>query len=232
VVSGGSDDLAVDAEDITPEQALAFEASEPTVSFGEPPRPLVLGDHLPHESPPVMTVPLLIMGVLSIVGGVLAIPLKGVEFLTTWLEPVFRDAATIKTPSFAEGLLLSGISVVLGLVGIGIAISLYRRGIPSPERDPAVERLGVLGRLFGHAYYYDEGVSRFVAGPGRRLAEWISSIFDRRIVDGAVNGIASLVRGTAGGIRRVQTGLVRSYALWIAVGAAGLLLYLVIWAGR
>jgi NADH-quinone oxidoreductase subunit L len=95
-----------------------------------------------------------------------------------------------------------------------------------------VERLGVLGRLFGHAYYYDEGVSRFVAGPGRRLAEWISSIFDRRIVDGAVNGIASLVRGTAGGIRRVQTGLVRSYALWIAVGAAGLLLYLVIWAGR
>jgi len=232
VVSGGSDDLPVDAEGIMADEAAAFEASEPTVSFGEPPRPLVLGDHLPHESPPVMTAPLLFLGALSVVGGLLAVPLKGVEFLTVWLEPVFGDAPTVKTPSFVEGVALSTISVAVGLVGIGIAISWYRRGIPAADRDPALERFGVLGRVFGHAYYYDEGISRFVAGPGRRMTEWVSSIFDGRIVDGAVNGIAALVRVIAGGLRRVESGLVRSYALWIAVGAAGLLLYLVIWAGR
>jgi NADH-quinone oxidoreductase subunit L len=232
VVAGGSDDEVVAlADDIDPE-AAAFEASEPTVAFGEPPRPLVLGDHLPHESPPVMTVPLLFMGGLAVIGGVLAIPLKGIEFLGIWLEPVFRDVPTIKTPSFEEGLFLSLVSVVLGLVGIAIAIGWYRRGIPAPDRDPAVERLGWFGRLFGYAYYFDEGIARFVRGPGRRIFEWISAIFDRRIVDGAVNGIASLVRGTAVGLRKVQSGFVRSYALWIAIGAAGLLLYFVVWAGR
>jgi NADH-quinone oxidoreductase subunit L len=166
------------------------------------------------------------------VGGVLAIPLRGIEFLPEWLDPVFRDAAVIRTPSFFDGLALSAISVVVGLIGIAIGISWYRRGLPAPDRDPAVERLGGFARLFGHAYHYDEGIARFVAGPGRRIFEWVSSIFDRRIIDGAVNGIGSLVRGTAGGLRKVQTGLVRTYALWIAIGAAGLLLYLVIWAGR
>jgi NADH-quinone oxidoreductase subunit L len=163
---------------------------------------------------------------------VLAIPLRGVEFLTEWLDPVFRDAAVIRTPSFFDGLALSAISVVVGLIGIGIGISWYRRGLAAPDRDPALEHLGALGRLFGHAYHYDEGIGRFVAGPGRRIFEWISSIFDKRIIDGAVNGIGSLVRGTAGGLRKVQTGLVRTYALWIAIGAAALLLYLVVWAGR
>jgi len=232
VVAGGSDDGPEPGVGAVHTEPADFESSEPTVSFGEPPRPLVLGDHLPHESPPVMTVPLLLMGTLAVVGGILSIPLKGIEFLSIWLEPVFRDVKAIETPSFAEGVLLSAVSVAVGLVGIGIAISWYRRGIPAADRDPAVERLGVLGRLFGHAYYYDESIAKLVSGPGRRLAEWVSAIFDGRVVDGAVNGIGELVRATGIGLRKVQTGLVRSYALWIAVGAAGLLLYLVVWVGR
>jgi NADH-quinone oxidoreductase subunit L len=167
-----------------------------------------------------------------VVGGVLAIPLKGIEWLTEWLDPVFKGVPVIETPSFVDGLILSLISVVVGLVGIGIAISWYRRGIPAADRDPALERLGPLGRLFGHAYYFDEGIAKFVSGPGRRFAEWVSAIFDARIVDGAVNGVAALVRGAAGGLRKVQSGLVRNYALWIVVGAVGLLLYLLIWVGR
>ena len=238
VVSGGSDDVAVAVATADPDAgdvdaaAYAFELSEPTVSFGEPPRPRVLGDHLPHESPPTMTIPLLILATFAVIGGILSIPIRSIEWLTEWLQPVFRTVPVIETPSFWEGLVLSAISVIVGFIGIGIAISWYRRGIPGPDRDPALERLGPFAKVFGHAYYFDEAVARFVAGPGRRIFEWISAIFDVRIIDGAVNGVASLVRGVAGGLRKVQTGLVRSYALWIVVGAAALLLYLVVWAGR
>ena len=179
-----------------------------------------------------MTIPLLILATFAVIGGILSIPIRSIEWLTEWLDPVFRTVPVIETPSFWEGLVLSAISVIVGFIGIGIAISWYRRGIPDPDRDPALERLGPFAKVFGHAYYFDEAVARFVAGPGRRIFEWISAIFDVRIIDGAVNGVASLVRGAAGGLRKVQTGLVRSYALWIVVGAAALLLYLVVWAGR
>jgi NADH-quinone oxidoreductase subunit L len=232
VVSGGSDDDGMERGHGKVMTIDEFEASEPTVSFGEPPRPRVLGDHLPHESPPIMTAPLLVLATLSVFGGLLSIPLRGIDALGSWLDPVFRDAPAINIPSFWDGVILSAISVLLGLIGIGIAISWYRRGIPAPDRDPALERLGVFGRLFGHAYYFDEGIARFVSGPARRFAEFVSSVIDARIIDGAVNGVATLVRGAAGGIRKVQSGLVRAYALYIVLGAVALLLYLLVWAGR
>ena len=74
-------------------------------------------------------------------------------------------------------------------------------------------------------------MARLVGGPLHRAGSWLADTFDARIVDGAVNGVGTLVRGSDG-IRRVQSGLVRSYALWIVVGAAALLLYLLLFAGR
>jgi NADH-quinone oxidoreductase subunit L len=126
---------------------------------------------------------------------------------------------------------LSVISVLVALVGLAIALSLYRDGIPTPEGDPLPERLGVAGRLFQHAYYFDETIANLVRGPVTRGAEWLNQGFDLGIIDGAVNGVATLVRDAGGRLRRVQTGLVRNYALGVVVGAVALLVYLAVRAG-
>jgi NADH-quinone oxidoreductase subunit L len=223
VVTGGSDD--------DPE----WDPREPTVAFGAPVRD-AMGEvseaHPPHEAPPTMTMPVLVLAGLAIVGGVLSIPLKGLEFLVEWLHPVFSDVPEIHSPSFAKGLALAGASVLVALIGIGLAVKLYRRGLDAPDDDPAMVRLGPLGRVFGNAYYFDDSVSRLVGGPLKRAGTWLSDTFDVRGVDGAVNGVGALVQRGALGLRRVQSGLVRSYALWIVIGAAGLLLFFLLYAGR
>jgi NADH-quinone oxidoreductase subunit L len=133
VVAGGADDEEPTAEEAAAEGASPDAASEameagnwderePTVQFGEPPRTPQLGDHEPHESPPVMTAPLVVLGVLAMLGGIILIPLKGLQFLDDWLEPVFHGVAEIHTPSFAEGVVLTAISVIAGFVGIGIGV--------------------------------------------------------------------------------------------------------------
>jgi NADH-quinone oxidoreductase subunit L len=207
-----------------------WDREEPTVSYGEAPRPRRLEPgHPPHEAPPVMTIPVLVLGALAVVGGLLSLPLKGLETLVQWLHPVFADVPDIKSPSFAGGLALSGAAVAVGVVGIALAWLWYRK---ESDTDPAIARLGPLAGVFGHAYYYDDGVTSLVGGPGRRLATWLADFVDQRIIDGAVLGVGRLVARAAQGLRRTQSGLVRNYALWIALGLAGLLLYLLIYAGR
>ena len=207
-----------------------FSLGSPTVPAYVPPKPARL-THPPHESPVTMTFPIVALAVLAAVGGVLSLPFKSVEFLTQWLEPVFADAPKIDVTSFVAGSTLEGISVVFGLVGLYIAYRIYRQGIPSPEADPLPQRLGVAGRLFQHAYYFDEIIADVVRGPVTRGAEWLNRGFDLGIIDGAVNGVATLVRDAGGRLRRVQTGLVRNYALGVVLGAVALLVFLAVRAG-
>jgi NADH-quinone oxidoreductase subunit L len=93
---------------------------------------------------------------------------------------------------------------------------VYLRG----KADPRVVEQPVLAR----GWYFDETVSRFMGGPGRKLFD-LGVLFDRVVIDGAVNGVGRLVRGSGGGLRRIQTGFVRSYAASVAIGAAILVGY-------
>jgi NADH-quinone oxidoreductase subunit L len=219
---------AVEAADEAEEHGFSLES--PTVPAYVPPKPARL-THPPHESPVTMTFPIVALAVLAAVGGVLSLPFRSVEFLTQWLEPVFADAPKIDVTSFVAGSTLEGISVVFGLIGLYIAYRIYRQGIPSPEGDPLPERLGVTGRLFQHAYYFDEIIANLVRGPVYRFADWLNRGFDLGIIDGAVNGVATLVRDAGGRLRRVQTGLVRNYALGVVLGAVALLVFLAVRAG-
>jgi NADH-quinone oxidoreductase subunit L len=219
-------------EEMAPPAASDAEEEEdvtvsPTVAFGEPPSAKRL-DHDPHESPSTMTLPILVLASLAAVAGVLNLPFEGIEFLTEWLEPVFEDVPEIHPNSFVGGFALSTLSVVFGLMGILVALTLYRGGLRRPDDDPGLARLGPVGRLFGHAYYFDEAIARTVAGPVTRFADWLDRTVDARGIDGAVNGIARLFRNFGGGLRRVQTGLVRNYALGVVLGAAGLLLFMLV----
>jgi NADH-quinone oxidoreductase subunit L len=182
----------------------------------------------PHESPPVMTIPLIVLAVLSLVGGAINLPFKKLEILRHWLEPVFVGAHTPEPTSFTAGFALSTVALVLSVVGILVAVSVYKHGLPRFDADPLRERLGPMYKLFAHAWYIDEGVAAAVGGPGRRAAEWLARTFDGGVIDGAVNGLGRLFREGGQGLRRVQSGLVRSYAVGIALGAVALLLFVLV----
>ena len=110
--------------------------------------------------------------------------------------------------------ILAIVAIIAAVSGIFVASLVYLRG-----RVKAVEP-GVLA----HAWYYDESVTRFVGGPGTKgfgAVAW----FDRNVVDGAVNGIATVVRTSGRGMRTLQSGFVRSYALGISAGVVVVLGY-------
>ncbi|HUI47412.1 MAG TPA: NADH-quinone oxidoreductase subunit L, partial [Acidimicrobiia bacterium] len=183
--------------------------------------------HEPHESPWIMTIPLVALAVLSTVGGVIDLPFDNskLNLLDRWLAPVLRGAPAIPATSFGAGLALSTVALVIAVVGIVVGRAVYRNGLDARGDDPAVERLGPFANVLANAYYLDVGVARFVSGPITTAARFLSEGIDRDVIDGAVNGLGRTFRGIGGGLRRVQTGLVRNYALGIVLGAVLLLVF-------
>jgi NADH-quinone oxidoreductase subunit L len=175
----------------------------------------------PHESPWTMTAPLVILGVLTFFGGLLDLPIG--HALEKWLEPVFPPAIVPDihvSPGVKVALVV--ITLVVALVGVILAYIPWMRRAEHPELEPAVLQ---------HAWYYDDAVSAFVAGPGTEVADFAAYDVDKGVIDGAVNGVAWLTRQTGRGLRKLQTGYVRNYALGIAGGAAAILLYVAIRSG-
>ena len=180
------------------------------------------GDFKPHESPRVMLVPLVVLSVLSVIGGGLQLPFsKDLHFLEHWLEPVIEESERkiSGTWAYENKYVLLGVAIVVALVGIALSLAVYAK-----RRLPAVEP-----KVLENAWYYDAAVARVVGGPGKAAFDGITR-FDARVVDGAVNGAGTVARGLGGFVRRSQTGFVRAYAALIAVGAVALLAWFV-WRG-
>jgi NADH-quinone oxidoreductase subunit L len=171
----------------------------------------------PHESPWTMTAPLVVLAFLAAVAGFLNLPFSGSpHWLEDWLEPVTGRYGAVITYSNATIVALLAVSTVVAVGGIAVAFAVYRRHkIPARLFEPV---------LFLKGWYYDITVSDFMGGPGRAFFDGLAW-FDRTVVDGAVNGVGTLARGTGGVVRRAQTGLVRTYALAIAIGSVLLILF-------
>ena len=162
----------------------------------------------PHESPSVMTIPLIVLAALSLGGGVL----YAGHWIVDWLEPVVGHEEH-EPPLSALVMTLITLGVVL--VGVAIAVWRYRRDV-APEAPVRVSPLTTFARrdLYGDAL--NETV---FMRPGQYLTR--TMVFgDNRGVDGLVNGMAALFGGASGRLRRMQTGFVRSYALSMVFGAA------------
>ncbi len=208
-----------------PQRAHEHDATaSPTVDFGTEPSPKHLSGN-PHEGSKVMIAPVLILATFSIFAGLLNLPFTKLEFLNAFLEPVFAGFHAPEPTSFVSALMLDVVAVLVVGTGIWIAYKTYGKGLDSTKPDPTTKRLGRLGRLFGNAWYYDKFVSAAVGGPLRKASQWLSDVFDLKVIDGAVNGVAHLVVVAARNMRRIQTGLVRQYALGIVLGTVLLLLY-------
>ncbi|MGA1405433.1 MAG: NADH-quinone oxidoreductase subunit L [Ilumatobacteraceae bacterium] len=180
------------------------------------------GDFTPHESPRVMLIPLVVLSVLSVIGGAMQLPFsKNLHFLEHWLEPVVEESErSIKgTWAYDNKYVLLGVAIVVALAGIALSLAVYAK-----RRLPAVEP-----KVLENAWYYDATVARVVGGPGAAAFDGITR-FDARVVDGAVNGAGSLARGLGSLVRRSQTGFVRAYAAIIALGTVAVLAWFV-WRG-
>ena len=176
-----------------------------------------------HESPGSMTVPLMLLAVFSVIGGWVGIPevLGGHNYFEEWLAPVFAHGAAAghgaaHHPVALELGLMAG-SVAVALFGIGLAYYLYRVRTEKPEKIA-----GTVPRLYDvvyNKYYVDEIYDVVIV---RRIVDgsvWLWRAFDAAFIDGIVNGVASLVRGTGDRLRRVQTGVVGNYAFSLLLGA-------------
>ncbi|MBU3700703.1 MAG: NADH-quinone oxidoreductase subunit L [Acidimicrobiia bacterium] len=170
------------------------------------------GDFHPHESPPSMTIPLVVLGFLAAVLGVLNLPFTDqLQFLGRWLEPVVGANEAHFELSGAKLTFELVLSTVVAVGSIVVAYFTYLR--------PRLRARWFEPRLFAEGWYYDKGITAFVGGLGRRGFDAIAT-FDRVVIDGAVNGVARATRGGAARLRTIENGYVRWYALLIGVGAA------------
>ncbi len=171
-----------------------------------------------HESPRVMTTPLIILAVLALLGGLLGLP--RLSLIEGWLEPVFHTA---EKPHQALEFALLGFSAVVALAGIYVAYRAYVADTAWPARLRA--QFGWLHQLVSNKYYVDEIYTALIVNPLRDLANWFSQVADGRILEGLVNGLAAAIGLSGEQVRRMQTGLVGNYALSLLVGAVVLVWY-------
>jgi NADH-quinone oxidoreductase subunit L len=173
------------------------------------------GDFEPYESPKIMLFPLIVLAGLSVVGGAMQLPFsKKLHFLEHWLAPVVEEseANISKTWAYENKYVLLVIAILIAATGIAAAFAVYGK-----KKVKAVEP-----RVLEQAWFYDAGAAKLVGGPGRAAFNAVAWA-DSRIVDGAVNGTATLVRNVAGQVRKSQNGFARVYAALMAVGAVALL---------
>jgi NADH-quinone oxidoreductase subunit L len=197
------------------------------VFFGEQRSGEHLGGRTPHESPSLMTFPLVVLAVLSLAGGLLNLPFKGWDLMHHWLEPVFEGVEQPHVGSFGEGFVLSTVAVILGTLGILGAIRLYHGKMrKATDPDPVPGVIGPLAPVFANGWYIDSTIAAMVDGPGREAANLMAGPVDQGAVDGAVNGVGVLVARIGRELRRVQTGFVRNYALGIFAGGTMALFFL------
>ena len=208
-----------------------------------------------RESPPLITVPLILLALLTALGGLLNLPggFPMAQRMTEWLRH------SIEHLHLAEpSLLVAGLASASTLLGLAAAGLLYgRRPLAAGAPDPLRRLLGPLfhaleskwwvdelyDRLFLRSYirlsrfladtvdgawWHDGFHDRIVVAGYNRASRWLAMSFDLPVIDGAANGLGRLTQAWAGGLRRLQTGYVRNYALSILIGAVLMLTYILL----
>lgn len=168
-----------------------------------------------HESPRVMTVPLVVLALGSVFAGWLGTPEFMVgSVLDPWLRPVFgAQEHTGPHPEVSEELLLMGWTVGIAALAIFLAFVFYGLG-----KTPAFLGRGVGYRLVFHKYYVDEIYDFLLVRPFTALSNWLAQSFDPGVIDRAVNGVASGVRANGRALRYLQSGNVQHYLLGFLLG--------------
>ncbi|MGA3295111.1 MAG: NADH-quinone oxidoreductase subunit L [Candidatus Acidiferrales bacterium] len=194
-----------------------------------------------HESPKNMTVPLVILAFLSIFGGWFAAPrlVGGVDYFERFLAPVFsayappmaEPAVIVAEPHTSPAVTLlhalTGWPVIVAVLGLLVAWWFYIKNTDAPKR--LAQSVHALYTLLLNKYYVDEIYAALIVRP----LLWISTnvlwhVVDEGLIDGTVNGTASVARQSGGQLRKLQSGNTRSYAAWVVIGAVVFTVLLVV----
>jgi NADH-quinone oxidoreductase subunit L len=178
----------------------------------------VTHQHDPHESPLVMTAPLVILAVLSVVGGVLDLPWAHGFSLSHFLAPTFGYVAPSAAPSTVLQTGLAVVDVAAALIGLGAAFTIWRHTVESSTFEKP---------FFEHVWRWDDAYDAALGRPLAALARVTGDVVEDRVIDGAVEGLGGSVRRSGEGIRKLQAGMVRQYALAMVLGATVIVVYLV-----
>jgi len=181
-------------------------------------------DKHPHESPRVMTLPLIALAALSVVGGLVNTPYFA--RLEQFLEPSF-ELVDMQQPPEGEllALVLAGLAVLAAVGGIAAGFLSYRR--PRERWLDFEQGFGPLWGAWEGAYRVDDLYGVALVAPGKRAAELTAFGFDLKVIDGAVNGVANVVRSAGDWARTLQTGFVRNYGVMFLGGALIVVIWLV-----
>jgi NADH-quinone oxidoreductase subunit L len=197
--------------------------------YGKPRMDRKTERHL-HEAPAVMVVPLVVLAVLAAIGGYMGLPtaLGAGNAIDEFLHPVFANTILVEQATGGAALewTLMGVSVLAAALGIVVAYWIYIRNWGMAERMTRGAQW--LYDVVFHKYYVDEAYTEAVVKPLRALSKVLDRDLEIRVIDGAVNGLAWLLGQVGEGLRRVQTGLVRNYALAMLVGVVAIVAYFVL----
>jgi NADH-quinone oxidoreductase subunit L len=178
-------------------------------------------DHA-SESAKVVTVPLLILAGLSVLGGLLNLP--GVNTLEHWLARTLGETSgAVFMWSVAGG------SLLLGLLGLGLAWLIYGRTPQvKNEPDPLQSKLGPIYTGMQHKWWVDELYAFLFLNPYKAIAQFTAEPLDQGVINRAGDSLGGGANRLGTWLRRLQNGFVRSYALWMLIGLAAILTFLVL----
>jgi NADH-quinone oxidoreductase subunit L len=186
--------------------------------------------HSVHESPWIMLGPLVILAILSVIGGWVGVPaaMLGHDEIGHFLDPVFATGATVETATASHSLELglAFVSVLVALAGFYVAYVFYYK----KPRTAAVlaGRAPALYRLVENKFYIDEIYSALIVTPLLMFTRlFLGGLIDGGIVNGAGAAAGGTTRGLSSLVRRIQSGNIRSYAGWLALGAAAVLFVMI-----
>jgi NADH-quinone oxidoreductase subunit L len=174
--------------------------------------------HDPHESPWVMTTPLIVLAALTIVGGVLDLPWIHHDSLAGFLAPTFGYVAAGGHADTLAQWGLALVDVAAAVFGLLAAFSIWRNIYESKRYESS---------FLEHVWHWDDFYDATIGRPLTEAAQFGDDVVEPKVIDGAVTGLALSVRRSGEGLRKVQSGFVRHYALATVLGVAVIIVFLV-----
>ncbi|MDF2192977.1 NADH-quinone oxidoreductase subunit L [Paraflavitalea sp. CAU 1676] len=176
-----------------------------------------LHGHHPHESPAAMTIPLIVLAILSVIGGWVGIPevlMKDAHSLEHFLDPIFAASSKFAHPhhlSHSTEYGLMGASVLLAVILIFFAIGRY-------SKRPELGEPTGFGKVLANKWYVDELYNAIIVKPLNWIGKFLNNFVERDVIDWTVNGVGKVISYSSRQVRLLQSGQVGSYVLLMVLG--------------